>query len=234
MRLKIVGRYLSYSAYIGLIGCGHDGTQSTRDASVIERLDTGQDGTVDENTDATFLPDSGPEDPEACEMWLLRNRELVDALTEDAVPECEVGSYGRCGEGRLLEIDCGNARHTWCNSTNQNDSGEVFTEGFTELLSERCEVAPPGCLSETTNVCPDLVPFCMPDGQCELLEDRAEGDCDDIRSQVFSGPSRPTEALCRDGVWEALPRRPRARCALASRRAPPGAPRRGRGRGRPP
>ena len=164
----------------------------SRDMNPDATLDAEPDVGVDADVDAG----DETERAEACDAWALRNRELVERLTAATVTDCQVGSYGRCDTGQLLTINCGDALHTWCRSSNVNDLGRDFAEGFTQLVTERCEEAPAGCSRETERACEALMPFCMPTGECVLLEDREEDDCEDIRAEVFSAPSRPLDALC--------------------------------------
>ena len=188
--------YLFYGLLLTLLGCGQNTTESADDAGATAQIDGASDVASNDAEDVGVPIDSEVDNARECEAWFDRNQELAKSLAATTVAACEVGSYGRCGEGQLMEIDCGIAQHSWCGSTNQNDTGERFSAAFAELMTERCLVAPAGCQRATQNDCTDHVPFCMPDGQCLLLEGRNEGDCEDIRSEVFSSPSTARDALC--------------------------------------
>ncbi len=191
MDFKMSTHWAACALLFMLFGCGMDPSDGAQGTVVLIMSDAAQDSGVE------VLPDEGIEyDPEACEVWLRENRTLVDALVKDTVTDCTVGSYGRCGDGQLFDIQCGDARHTWCGSTNENDPDVLTSETFDALVNNRCQVAPPGCHQETENQCDAFLPFCMPDGECVLLEDRTEGACDDIRAEAFASPSMPQPALC--------------------------------------
>ena len=134
------------------LGCEERNTPVQRDAPTDRSVDIEPDRALsrdmerdqslsrDMNPDATLdaEPDVGvdvgvdagdeTERAEACDAWALRNRELVERLTAATVTDCQVGSYGRCDTGQLLTINCGDAIHTWCRSSNFNDRGRDFAE----------------------------------------------------------------------------------------------------------